>query len=42
MINVSMVEDDADLANLLTQYLKQFSIEVDSFEDPFIALSAIK
>jgi two-component system OmpR family response regulator len=41
MSHVAMVEDDADLANLLTEYLKQFAIEVDSFEDPFIALSAI-
>ncbi|MGM0533688.1 MAG: response regulator transcription factor [Campylobacterota bacterium] len=41
MIRVAMVEDDLDLANLLTEYLQQFSIEVDSFEDPFIALSAI-
>jgi len=36
-----MVEDDVDLANLLTQYLNQFDIEVDNFDDPFIALSAI-
>lgn len=36
-----MVEDDVDLANLLTEYLNQFNIEVESFEDPFIALSSI-
>ena len=41
MISVAMVEDDVDLANLLSQYLQQFSITVDNFEDPFIALSAI-
>ena len=36
-----MVEDDVDLANLLSEYLNQFNIEVDNFDDPFIALSAI-
>jgi two-component system OmpR family response regulator len=36
-----MVEDDVDLANLLSEYLNQFNIEVESFEDPFIALSSI-
>ena len=36
-----MVEDDVDLANLLSEYLNQFNIEVENFEDPFIALSKI-
>ena len=36
-----MVEDDVDLANLLSEYLNQFNIEVENFEDPFIALSSI-
>jgi len=41
MINVAMVEDDIELAELLTQYLKQFNIEVTNFEEPFLALSTI-
>jgi len=36
-----MVEDDFELADVLTQYLKKFNIEVDNFEDPFLALSSL-
>lgn len=36
-----MVEDDIDLADVLTQYLKQFNIEVTNFEEPFLALSSL-
>lgn len=36
-----MVEDDTELAEVLTQYLSKFNISVTSFEDPFLALSAI-
>lgn len=41
MVKVAMVEDDAALADMLTQYLKSFNIEVTNYEDPYIALSAI-
>ncbi len=41
MIKIAMVEDDLDLATLLTQYLSQFNIQIDNYEDPFIALSSI-
>lgn len=41
MIQVAMVEDDIELADVLTQYLKQFNIEVTNFEEPFLALSSI-
>lgn len=37
-----MVEDDAELAEVLTQYLKKFNINVENFEDPFLGLSALK
>ena len=37
-----MVEDDLDLADVLTQYLKQFNIEVTNYEEPFLALSSLK
>ncbi len=37
-----MVEDDAELASVLTDYLKQFNIEVTNFEEPFLALSSLR
>lgn len=37
-----MVEDDAELAAVLTEYLKQFNIEVTNFEEPFLALSSLR
>ena len=42
MIKIAMIEDDLELANILTQYLKQFNIEVTNYEEPFLALSALK
>ncbi|WP_373069470.1 response regulator transcription factor [Sulfurimonas sp.] len=41
MIKIAMVEDDTELAEVLTQYLSKFNISVTNFEDPFLALSAI-
>ena len=37
-----MVEDDSELAEVLSQYLKKFNIHVTNYEDPFLALSALK
>jgi len=37
-----MIEDDLELAFVLTQYLKQFNMEVTNYEEPFLALSALK
>ena len=37
-----MIEDDVELAIVLTEYLKQFNIEVTNYEEPFLALSALK
>ena len=37
-----MIEDDLELANVLTQYLKQFNMEVTNYEEPFMALSSLK
>ena len=37
-----MVEDDTELAEVLTQYLKKFNINVTNYEEPFLALSALK
>lgn len=41
MIKIAMVEDDFELADVLTQYLKKFNIEVVNFEDPFLALGTL-
>mgnify|MGYP005992868725 CR=1 FL=1 len=41
MINIAMIEDDIELAEVLTQYLATFNIKVTNYEDPFIGLSAI-
>lgn len=37
-----MIEDDLELASVLCQYLKQFNIEVTNYEEPYLALSALK
>ncbi len=42
MINIAMVEDDIELAEVLTQYLAKFNINVTNYEEPFLALSALK
>ena len=42
MIKIAMIEDDVELAIVLTEYLKQFNIEVTNYEEPFLALSALK
>ena len=42
MIKIAMIEDDLELSNILTQYLKQFNMEVTNYEEPFLALSALK
>ncbi len=37
-----MVEDDAELAQVLTQYLEKFNIKVTNYEDPYLGLSALR
>lgn len=37
-----MVEDDIELAEVLTQYLAQYNIKVTNFDDPYLALSNLK
>jgi len=37
-----MIEDDVELAEILTEYLKQFNIEVTNYDEPFLALSSLK
>lgn len=41
MIQALLVEDDIELGSMLREYLKQFNIEVETFEDPFLALSKL-
>ena len=41
-MKVAMIEDDIELAEILSEYLKKYGIEVENYEDPFIALSALR
>lgn len=41
MIKIAMIEDDIELAQMLIEYLKQYNIEVDNYDDPFMGLSSI-
>jgi two-component system OmpR family response regulator len=41
VIKIAMVEDDTELAELLSDYLQSFNIIIENFEDPFLALSTI-
>ncbi|MDN5377643.1 MAG: two-component system, OmpR family, response regulator [Sulfurospirillum sp.] len=40
MINVLMIEDDAEFAEILSEYLAQYNIKVTNYEDPYLGLSA--
>jgi len=40
MINVLMIEDDSEFAQILTEYLAKFNIRVTNFEDPFLGISS--
>lgn len=40
MINILMIEDDAEFAELLAEYLAQYDIKVTNYEDPYLGLSA--
>ncbi|MCG3660875.1 response regulator transcription factor [Aliarcobacter butzleri] len=41
MINILMIEDDTELANILVDYLKQYDIEVMNYETPELGVSAL-
>jgi len=36
-----MIEDDGELAEILTEYLQQFDMKVTNIEDPFLGLSTL-
>ncbi len=40
MVNILMIEDDPEFAELLAEYLSRFDIKITNFEDPFLGLSA--
>jgi two-component system OmpR family response regulator len=40
MINILMIEDDPEFAELLIDYLAQYDMKVTNFEDPYLGLSA--
>ncbi len=40
MINILMIEDDPEFAELLSEYLSQFDIKITNYEDPYLGLSA--
>ena len=42
MIKVLMIEDDEELAEILSEYLQKFNIEVVSVPDPFLGLSELE
>ncbi len=42
MINILMIEDDLELAEILTEYLEQFDFKINTEDDPFNALSRLK
>ena len=42
MIKILMIEDDLELAEILTEYLEQFDFKVTTEDDPFKALSILK
>ena len=41
MINVLMIEDDLELAEILMEYLEQFDISVTICDDPYMGLSTL-
>lgn len=40
MINVLMIEDDTEFAQILSEYLLKYNIKITNFEDPYLGISA--
>ncbi|HIP61951.1 MAG TPA: response regulator transcription factor [Sulfurovum sp.] len=40
MTNILMIEDDAEFASLLSDYLQRYNLKVTNYQDPFLGLSA--
>lgn len=41
MIKILMIEDDLELAEILSEYLNQFDMEVKTIDDPYMGLSIL-
>lgn len=41
MINILMIEDDLELAEILTDYLKSQNIKVTNYDEPYTGMSAL-
>lgn len=41
MINILMIEDDLELAEILTEYLEQFDTKITTNDDPYLGLSTL-
>mgnify|MGYP001305623163 CR=1 FL=1 len=41
MTNILMIEDDLELAEILTEYLEQFDMKVTTAEDPYLGISTL-
>ncbi len=41
MIKILMIEDDPELAEILSEYLEQFNMEITNVEDPFLGISTL-
>ena len=41
MIKILMIEDDPELAEILSEYLEQFDMEITNVEDPFLGISTL-
>jgi len=41
MIKILMIEDDMELAEILTEYLENYDIKVTTAEEPYIGLSTL-
>ncbi len=40
MINILMIEDDTEFAQILSEYLLKYNIKITNFEDPYLGISA--
>jgi two-component system OmpR family response regulator len=40
VINVLMIEDDIEFAQVLSEYLARYNIKITNYEDPYLGLSA--
>jgi len=39
--NIIMIEDDEELAQILTDFLKRYNVSVQNFNDPYLGISAL-